>query len=95
MSAIIDKGEAARQRVVELHRAEWEAVRRLVQDAVRAAERLGGRDKARCLRLATEALANVHAGERRAWGLDTAGSDAGTRGDRSMGGAEKLDAESI
>jgi hypothetical protein len=44
-------------------------MRRLAQDAVRAAERLTGRERARTMRIVSETMEIIHAGEKRAWGL--------------------------
>ena len=69
-----------RRRVVEQHRADWNLMRGLAQDTIRAAERLApGPERERALRQARSALRSALAGERRAWGLNDA------RGKRSAG----------
>lgn len=60
---------AARQHVVGQHRADWGAMRRLMHEVVRAAERLDDRQRARTMRIVSETMEIIHAGEKRAWGL--------------------------
>jgi hypothetical protein len=59
-----------RTRLVEMHRAEWRAARRLVWAAMRAAEEARGLDKARFAEMAARTLHTLQDGERKAWGLD-------------------------
>ena len=59
-----------RARLVETHRAEWRAARGLVWAAMAEAQRAEGFEKAKFAKIVTEMLANLQAGERKAWGLD-------------------------
>ena len=59
-----------RAKLIDLHRNEWKAARRLVYAAMKEGEEAVGFDKAKFAKITTESLRNIQEGERRAWSLD-------------------------
>lgn len=59
-----------RAKLIDLHRNEWRAARRLVYAAMAEAEKAEGFEKAKFAKISTESLKNIQEGERRAWSLD-------------------------
>jgi hypothetical protein len=65
-----DAASEMRVRLIERHRAEWNAARKLVYEAMKLGEAATGFEKAKFAKISTEALRNIQDGERRAWSLD-------------------------
>ena len=63
-------GGALREWLLDVHRKEWKAARRLVHAAMRQADLARGLEKARLAKIAVEALRAIQAAERTSYGLD-------------------------
>lgn len=72
-AAAEDRAVDERARVIDRHRREWDGVRSLTYEAMKARDF----EKGKLAKITSETMRNIHEGERKAWGLD-AGKEEGT-----------------